>query len=116
MKGMQIIAGPSVSHHERHEAAIPAARPLLLITWPHDLHTADGTKATKLTRQVGLIHLQHNTPPPMRCHQVFGTRLDRWTNLLSQQHRATAVMNMHVPHVWMVHAGATCRMDVTVTL
>lgn len=54
-------AGSSVSHHERHKAAVPAACPLLLITRPHDLHTADGTKATKLTRQVGLINLQHNT-------------------------------------------------------
>jgi hypothetical protein len=45
-------------HHESHKAAVPAAPPLLLISWPHDLHAADGPKATKLTSKVSLIDLQ----------------------------------------------------------
>eukprot|EP00878_Enallax_costatus_P036172 GHUV01040523.1.p1 GENE.GHUV01040523.1~~GHUV01040523.1.p1 ORF type:complete len:140 (+),score=17.41 GHUV01040523.1:124-543(+) len=46
------------THHERHKAAVPALPPLFFISWPHNLHAADGTKATKLTSKVGFIHLE----------------------------------------------------------
>ena len=59
-----------LAHHESNKAAVPAASPLLLISWPHDLHTANRPEAPKLTGQVCLVNLQPVTTQG-KMHTVF---------------------------------------------